>query len=345
MNDKLLSIIIPIFNTSQFLKRCIDSILKYNYDFIDIILVNDGSTDNSREICLEYYNKYPNIFKYFEQENKGIASAKNLGLSNVTTPFFTIVDSDDEITNNIYEKCYKLLMEENYDLIVFEYEEITEIENKIITTKSNYYQKNSKLKNNILEPNLNSILSFANWNKIFKTEIFRIYNINFLNIKYVDDAITLQIYLCYVKKFKLLNEIGYKYYKRINSSSIINYNKIITKVTVESVELLINELQIRNLYEKHKDYFFVLIYAYLFISTRSSKQKNIKDKIDYLSKSTETFLKFFNEGIKVYKKYLPVSLRIQLFLLISKRYRLVSFIMDIIYYTPIIKYLKKKQFL
>ncbi|MEA3446547.1 MAG: glycosyltransferase family A protein [Bacteroidota bacterium] len=91
MNKAVISVIIPVFNGGRFLSEAIDSVLAQNYDALEIIIIDDGSTDNSKEVALGYGNK----IKYLYQENGGPAKARNFGLSIATGDFITFIDADD----------------------------------------------------------------------------------------------------------------------------------------------------------------------------------------------------------------------------------------------------------
>lgn len=91
----MVSIIVPIYNTEQFLVRCVESLLNQSYQPLQIILVDDGSTDNSLEIC-KHYEKYDNV-EVYHQNNKGVSSARNEGLKHIKGEYVFFVDSDDFI--------------------------------------------------------------------------------------------------------------------------------------------------------------------------------------------------------------------------------------------------------
>lgn len=99
----MISIIVPIYNTSAYLKRCLESLISQSFNDIEIILINDGSTDSSETLCLEYKNKYKKV-KYFYKENGGLSSARNYGVKNALGDLVTFVDSDDWVDRD-YCKC------------------------------------------------------------------------------------------------------------------------------------------------------------------------------------------------------------------------------------------------
>ena len=96
MEEKKISVIIPVYNTEQYLKRCLDSIKENTYQYLEIICINDGSTDNSLEI-LEQYQKDDSRFIIIDQKNSGVSKARNNGLEKATGDYIAFIDSDDWI--------------------------------------------------------------------------------------------------------------------------------------------------------------------------------------------------------------------------------------------------------
>lgn len=113
-----ISIIVPIYNVEKQLRRCIDSLLKQDSNELqtEIILVNDGSTDNSGNIAKEYASKYKDKIIYLEKENGGLSDARNYGMKYATGEYIAFVDSDDYVDEQLYVKLLKY-MKDQYDLI------------------------------------------------------------------------------------------------------------------------------------------------------------------------------------------------------------------------------------
>lgn len=107
----MLTIIVPIYNTENYLSECIDSILNQSYKNIELILINDGSTDNSGFICDEYSRRNKRI-KIIHTENKGVSHARNIGLSIAKGEYITFVDSDDFVSHDIYLENIKILQQD-----------------------------------------------------------------------------------------------------------------------------------------------------------------------------------------------------------------------------------------
>lgn len=124
----ILSIIIPIYNVEKYISQCLDSILLHNLENCEIILVDDGSTDNSTNICKEY-EKNNFFIKLYEKENGGAADARNFGLNVSKGKYIMFIDSDDYLVNNKNFELLKSKLYENYDIIQY---------------KMNYYYENKK---------------------------------------------------------------------------------------------------------------------------------------------------------------------------------------------------------
>jgi glycosyltransferase involved in cell wall biosynthesis len=115
----LVSVILPVYNVELYLVECLDSVLKQNFQNFELIAINDGSTDNSLNILLEYQDRFAGKLSIVEQKNQGLSAARNTGLDKATGAFVYFLDSDDWILPNTLEKCIQALEENNADLVVF----------------------------------------------------------------------------------------------------------------------------------------------------------------------------------------------------------------------------------
>ena len=120
MNNELISIIVPIYNKEDYLPQCLDSIINQSYTNFEVLLINDGSTDESGKICVEYAERDIR-FRYFEKENGGVSSARNLGLERSEGAYITFIDSDDWVEFNYLEVLYNALRENNADVAISSY--------------------------------------------------------------------------------------------------------------------------------------------------------------------------------------------------------------------------------
>lgn len=112
------SVIIPVYNTEDYLKECIESLVNQTLREIEILIVNDGSTDSSFEIMKEFKNKYPNIIKIFDKVNGGQASARNYALPFAQGEYLGFVDSDDWVDSTMYEEMYEKAEKEDADIVI-----------------------------------------------------------------------------------------------------------------------------------------------------------------------------------------------------------------------------------
>ena len=112
------SIIVPVYNVSAFLPRCLDSLVNQTLKDIEIIVVNDGSTDESQAIIDTYSANYPHIIKAFKKQNGGLSDARNFGIKRATGDFLGFVDSDDFVDITMFEKLYHKAYETDSDIAI-----------------------------------------------------------------------------------------------------------------------------------------------------------------------------------------------------------------------------------
>jgi glycosyltransferase involved in cell wall biosynthesis len=130
MEGNLISVIVPIYKTEKYIRRCVDSILMQTYKNLEIILVDDGSPDKCPEICDEYAKK-DNRVKVIHKQNGGLASARTAGLDMATGCYIGTVDSDDWIENQTYETAMAIMQKHNPDLIKWCYYKVLSDNKKI----------------------------------------------------------------------------------------------------------------------------------------------------------------------------------------------------------------------
>lgn len=165
-----ISVIVPVFNAEKTLERCVNSIINQTYSKFEIILVDDGSLDNSPQICDEYAKKDSRI-KVIHQENGGVSKARNVGLSNATGEWILFVDSDDLIDCELCEKVYDCAIEKKSDIVMFGFSKFREGEQ----IKSNFDDSVCRLLNKdeamglLSDPNIGNY----SWNKLFKRNLFK----------------------------------------------------------------------------------------------------------------------------------------------------------------------------
>lgn len=129
-----ISIIVPVYNVEKYLARCLESIVHYNKQSIEIIIINDGSTDDSYEICKGYEKKY-NTVKLINQENKGLSATRNFGIRQAKGDYIIFLDSDDWLDIDLVDSVYKTLKRHELDMLVFSYRIINQDDREISRVK------------------------------------------------------------------------------------------------------------------------------------------------------------------------------------------------------------------
>ena len=211
------SIILPVYNVESYLRQCLDSIIMQTLEDIEIICVNDGSTDNSLEILQEYKNKDSRI-KIINQENRGQGVARNIALENITGDYIGFVDPDDYISPNMYKTLYETAIKHNCDIVEESFYIKNEIRNYLKKRKNKLNLPKNKIfnykvkKNYVFSPNL------AIWNKLYKTSFIKENDIKFFETKKGEDVIFT------IKSRVLASKIVYidnaDYYYRIKKDNV-----------------------------------------------------------------------------------------------------------------------------
>ena len=176
MDDKI-TVIVPVYNVESYLRKCLDSIIAQTYKNIEIVVVNDGSTDASGEICKEFAEIDHRII-YIEQENAGLSAARNTGLENMSGDFVTFVDSDDWIEQDYLETLYKKIVEYQADIAVGNYYSFNESEGMFYfhILGDSYYEKvydNVSIFENLYESQeMKSFALISAWGKLYNAGLF-----------------------------------------------------------------------------------------------------------------------------------------------------------------------------
>ena len=184
----MLTIILPVFNAQKYLELCLKSIIKQTYTDFEVILINDGSKDNSAAIC-KTFAKQDKRFIYINQANQGVAMARNHGLKLAKGTYIGFVDADDIIEPNMFQNIVNTLSENNYDVVLAHYKicntDTFHIPKTKIPTKINLCE--NEIKNNILKTYYTGSdpIVPALWNKIYKRSFLEQHHLKFHNQKAV----------------------------------------------------------------------------------------------------------------------------------------------------------------
>lgn len=256
--DTVLSIIVPVYNVEKYLKACIDSILVQQLEDYEIILVNDGSTDASGEICNEYAQKYEKI-KVIHQKNGGLSSARNTGIDNATGKYIGFVDSDDYIVPEMYKNLVETAKKYNAQMVTCRYfcfEDQPDVENisikgKKMKSKISVYNTEDTLKEFFIRNIPESVCT-----NLYLAELWSKYR--FVEGEINEDTNVVYKLLASSKKTVVLDEKFYGYRKRYGSITNSGYSDKF-KVVKEHMSYLENDIR-RN----HRD---VVPYMYHFMGT------------------------------------------------------------------------------
>lgn len=254
MENIKISIIIPVYNTSKYLDKCLMSVIKQNYQNTEIVLVNDGSTDNSDEICKKYSKKYKNI-KYFSKENEGLGETRNKAVKIATGDYLFFLDSDDFIE----EGTLKTLVDETdngkIDVILFDYYKYMENDNS---------KKHIPLIPFKIENQKTIITSMPTAScKLIKKEIFVNNNLSFPKDIYFEDNAMTPYMLSLINTFKYIQKPLYYYVQ--HQGSILNqtkYNKKWEEIFT-SLEYMENLFRQNNTYDKYYEEIEYIYIEYL----------------------------------------------------------------------------------
>lgn len=193
-----IAVIIPVYNVEKYLERCLESIIHQTYNELEIICINDGSTDNSLKIC-EKMKHIDNRIRIITQENKGLAAVRNRGVQEALSDYISFVDSDDFIDNDYIEKLYKCLIQSNTDISVanVKYENI---EQERYLLDEEFKEKKILNREQAMCEFLNPGGGLGNYivNKLYKKSVFN--EIKFPENKLFEDAYTM---------FRILNNANY----------------------------------------------------------------------------------------------------------------------------------------
>ncbi|MDU6823329.1 glycosyltransferase family 2 protein [Intestinibacter bartlettii] len=215
INPKI-SVIVPVYNTSTYLRRCLDSILEQDFTSYEVICVNDGSTDNSLEILREYEKKSEKI-KVINQVNSGVAKTRNTALKHANGDYLAFLDSDDFVRENYLSRLYDAAIDTRSDIVICNfyryYEQINLAKPVFYKFRRGVFNKYDILKGLIPDNLIHSYL----WNKLWKREIFEDFN-SFPDMKFEDLAIMSQL-IYKADKIAVINDA--LYYYRIRKTSIV----------------------------------------------------------------------------------------------------------------------------
>ena len=281
-----ISVIVPVYNVENYINKCLDSLVNQSLDDIEIILVNDGSTDNSQNIINEYKikNKYSNKIISLIKENGGMSDARNFGLKHATGEYISFIDSDDYVSTNMLEKMYLKAKEEDYDVVYCNVNVV--YPNKNLSVKAELNKDNTSL---TLEDKKKLILNCypVVWNKIYKRSL--------LNKEYEDDGLfkkgvwfedarMLYKLIPNIKSAAIVEEEFYNYIQRPKSITYTYSSRLYD--ILSNLDNIIDYYKFEGIYDEYRDVLEYIYIKYLY-ATFIKRLAKCKDK--------KTFIKGFNK--------------------------------------------------
>lgn len=271
MNKKI-SIVVPVYNVEKYLDKCLDSLVNQTLEDIEVIVVNDGTKDNSQLIIDRYVENHPEKVKSFIKENGGLGDARNCGIQYATGEYITFLDSDDYVEKDLYKNMYEIAKKDDLDLVVGNLEYVWED-----GTKESYINKglNKCSDNDIKSLFLSPLFS---WNKLYRRQLFNDLNCKYpVGLWYEDIPVTLKFFSS-IKSVGHYDGCGYHYIQRNSSIMGSSYNdKMYDIFTI--FEMVVKDFKERDKYDLFHDeleYLFVehfLVYgAFRFLRTGHYKE-------------------------------------------------------------------------
>ena len=234
--EKLISIIVPVYNVEKYLDSSLKSIIAAIIPNCEILIINDGSPDNSEKIILEYQKKYPSLIRYIKQKNHGLGNVRNVGLKEAKGKYIASIDSDDTINEKFFREALPYL-EKNVDMVIYDWLTVNS-EGKFETAALDYIFNDI----NRYEGLLYTTIMPSTCNKIVKKELYDKLNLKFVEDKF-EDLSANPFVMLEAETIKYINKPYYEYY--IRSNSIMR-----TKPGLSMIDVI---KEVNNRIEKYKN--------------------------------------------------------------------------------------------
>ena len=302
---KLVSIIVAVYNVDKYIEECLLSLVNQDYKNIEILIINDGSTDNSQKIIDEFTSKYDNIISY-QKENGGVSSSRNLGLKHAKGEYILFVDGDDIIKTDMIHNMVNTIEQDNTDLVCCGYYYLyTDGTKEADFPKENKMFVNKAKSLLFLEDSLKGVV----WNKLYKKNVIDTYKLSFdENIKIGEDIVFTVNYLGKLKEISLINKP--LYYYRMRKSSALNYQNEKDLSLFEAIKQVYNIDS--KMEENMEEYYATMYFKYERLLKKTSNLQNVKNlsfiktiinpRISLNSKKYIIAYKILPETVKLYIK-------------------------------------------
>ena len=340
-NNPKVSIIVPVYKSEKYIKKCIDSLVNQSLKDIEIICVNDGSPDNSLDILLEYSKKYNNII-IINKKNEGVWKARLDGIKKASGEYIGFLDSDDYLDTNFAEKLYNGAIKNNSDISICGFKRIDSVTGKILS-KEMGLNENYMIK---MDTNPEDIISIntALWNKIFRAEILKNLK-SFSNPpRILEDMMFLSLTYLSVETISFINDYLYNYMvipgsamNTLKKNDIDSIKSSMIEVKKEYIDKNATKNRLEILSCIAFLHFGVSYMLSVFKNNKDNFKKEYKDILSYLNKHFSEWNRSKYLNIFYTLKHKKINLKVAI---MKKVYKMHMFRIFLNFYTFITTILK-----
>lgn len=262
------SVIIPVYNSEKYIAKCLESVIHQTYSAYEILVINDGSKDNSWQIMEQYAKQYPNLVKAIQQDNQGVSKTRNTAIKMAQGDYLMFIDNDDFIDKDYIQTFVEQAEQGKYDVVLGGYRRPNE-QGKIVKSLTLKQEEWSKF------------MIFAPWARIYKKQYLIENNITFLPVNIGEDVyFNLQAMLL-TDKIKIIDYMGYNWY--FNSASVSNtiQKKVENLQVFELLNACYDTLKQKGILEKKEEivetYLIRYMVWFLLFSTKKAEKQVIDD--------------------------------------------------------------------
>ena len=296
------SVIVPVYNVEKYLEKCLDSLSCQTLKEIEVIIVNDGSPDNSQSIIDKYVKKYSNFHGY-KKPNGGLSSARNYGIKYTKGEYIAFLDSDDYVTSDMYLKMYEKAISNDFDMVVCDVNYVED--DKVISVAT------SNIKNDTsnIKKTMKNIYPAA-WNKIFKKELLVSNDVYFKEGVWFEDVEFIYRLLPYVKNIGVVHEPFNQYVQRPGSITNTVNKKIYDYVyNMNGIIDFFKERKIYDEYKKELEYSYVrYVYATFVKSILRYDYKDYMEGVNFAITSVKEHFPKYRRNSYFYSSFKGIYL-------------------------------------
>lgn len=339
----LLSLIIPVYNVEKHIESCLNSVISQNHDDMEVICINDGSTDRSKDILNKYSEKVSNLV-IISQENEGLSGARNTGIINANGKWVMFLDSDDKLEEEFIDGLIVFLRKyDNCDLVEYEYKTVYPNgairRNCDFSKIKNVYKTGKEIFANKIKTNT---FYFSAWNKVLKNNFLKDNRIFFRERVLYEDIEFSTKAINKARKINFYNKVGTIYYKR-NGGTITTTRSIRNLERMNSYSKMIEVLQEYNLDILYKDFFKEymikkVVEVFYDVANNSKNLNEFKDILKHRKNYAE-LKEYIEHGLKNSK------IKTKLLLKSLKNYAILFFLYSKVHYYLKLKYFRIRSIL